>query len=152
MSEFKVGDRVITRWDDSLLWSRALARDTVPEGEHVIIEISLGDARLDKPDGFWYPLRFMTKIDDAPAAKDDGGPAFPRADVRDTAMGFQVITGWCPGMSLRDYFAAQSMQGDWAAQNEEGSYYTNSIDMEFLVKRAELYYRMADVMLEARKK
>ena len=40
--------------------------------------------------------------------KDDGGPAFPRAEVKDTAMGFQVITGWCPGMSLRDYFIAHA--------------------------------------------
>ena len=69
------------------------------------------------------------------------GPAF-----------LQVITGWCPGMSLCDYFAAKAMQGDWAAQNEEGGYYPNSADMEFLVKRAELYYRMADAMIEARKK
>ena len=148
MNEFKVGDRVITRWDDSLLGARSLERDTVPDGEHVIIEISGVDARLDEPGGYWYPLRLMTKIDDAPAAKDDGGTAFPRADVRDTDMGFQVITGWCPGMSLCDYFAAKAMQGDWAAQG----YYTNSTDLEFLIKRAELYYRMADVMLEARKK
>ena len=144
MSEFKVGDRVITRWDDSLLGAMALARDTVPEGEHVIIEIRRGDARLDEPDGYWYPLRFMTKIDDAPTVEDDGGPAFPISDLSK----FQYA-----GMSLRDYFAAKAMQGDWAAQNVEHDFQFNSdTTQDRMVLFAQMYYRMADAMLEARKK
>ncbi|MFA5377415.1 MAG: hypothetical protein WC455_16810 [Dehalococcoidia bacterium] len=86
MSEFKVGDRV-------------LFRDTVSGGEHIIIEISGGNARLDEPGGYWYPIRFMDKIDDAPEVEDDGGPAFPigSGDMRDPH-----------GMSLRDYFIAHA--------------------------------------------
>ncbi|MDR2241832.1 MAG: hypothetical protein LBE28_03595 [Providencia alcalifaciens] len=54
------------------------------------------------------------------------------------------------GMTLRDYFAAKCMQGDFAAQDAEMGYYTNDTSDEFLVKRAEFCYRMADAMLKAR--
>ncbi|EMA8584864.1 hypothetical protein U5E50_005164 [Escherichia coli] len=55
------------------------------------------------------------------------------------------------GALLRDYFAAKCMQGDLAAQDDvEMGYYTNETPDEFLVKRAEFYYRMADAMLKAR--
>ncbi|MEX9297353.1 hypothetical protein AB7Z57_22690 [Providencia alcalifaciens] len=52
--------------------------------------------------------------------------------------------------TLRDYFAAKCMQGDFAAQDAEMGYYTNETSDEFLVKRAEFCYRMADAMLKAR--
>ncbi|WP_311746848.1 hypothetical protein [Proteus penneri] len=52
---------------------------------------------------------------------------------------------------LRDKFAMAAMQGDFAAQDAvEMGYYTNDTPDEFLVKRAEFYYRMADAMLKAR--
>ncbi|HBC6054800.1 TPA: hypothetical protein KEV90_003507 [Proteus mirabilis] len=53
--------------------------------------------------------------------------------------------------SLRDKFAMAAMQGDFAAQDAvEMGYYTNETPDEFLMKRAEFYYRMADAMLKAR--
>ena len=45
------------------------------------------------------------------------------------------------GMTLRDYFAAQAMQGDWA----EGEVHYGEY-----AERAEEYYSMADAMLKAR--
>ena len=66
--------------------------------------------------------------------KDTGGPAFPR-------------TGWPneTGMTLRDYFAARAMQGDWAAEVAGA----NGETMEDSARR---YYKMADAMLKARER
>lgn len=55
------------------------------------------------------------------------------------------------GMTLRDYFAAKAMQGDWASQNEHTGQYTNGEPGDSIAQRAVLFYRMADAMLEARK-
>lgn len=56
-------------------------------------------------------------------------------------------------LTLRDQFAMAAMQGDFAAQDAvEMGYYTNDTPDEFLVKRAEFYYRMADAMLKAKYK
>jgi hypothetical protein len=123
MSEFKVGDRVITQWGEEARELGLNPEDISSTEEHTILAIHDNDGYLD-PGCSWYPLSLMTQV----IQKKDG-------DDR-----------------LRDECAMMAMQGDWAAQNEEGGYYTNSTDMEFLVKRAELYYRMADAMLEARKK
>lgn len=71
-----------------------------------------------------------------------GGPAFPVPATE--------LHGTDTGMTLRDYFAAKCMQGDFAAQDAEMGYYTNDTSDEFLVKRAEFCYRMADAMLKAR--
>lgn len=50
-------------------------------------------------------------------------------------------------MTLRDYFAAAAMQGDWAAQNE----FSGVIDDDFnFLGAARAYYRAADAMLKAR--
>jgi hypothetical protein len=57
-----------------------------------------------------------------------GGPAFP--------------IGSNAGMSLRDWFAGQAMQGDWAVGNAE----------ENLSEAATRYYKMADAMLSQREK
>ena len=143
MSEFKVGDRVITRWDYFAEQQYNITSGAIPDGEHTIIEIEDDACKLAGYPGKWYPIDNITKVDDAPEVKDDGGPAFPVEDISKCQ---------CPGMSLRDYFAAKAMQGDWAAQDEEGGYYTHSISQEFLVRRAKLFFRMADAMLEARKK
>lgn len=55
-------------------------------------------------------------------------------------------------MTLRDYFAAKAMQGDWAAQTEDTGYYSPKSSDVILDNAAELYYRMADAMLRAREK
>ncbi len=56
------------------------------------------------------------------------------------------------GMSLRDYFAAKAMQGDWSAQDERSGYFDENSGEATFSKSAELYYRMADAMLRAREK
>lgn len=56
------------------------------------------------------------------------------------------------GMTLRDYFAAKAMQGDWAVQGD-GDYqpaFRSDEPLENLTTAAVLYYRMADAMLAAR--
>lgn len=63
--------------------------------------------------------------------KDTGKPAFP------------VTIDFYKGMTLRDYFAAKAMQGDWAAANAGRNEYN-------LLSDAVRYYAMADAMLKAR--
>ena len=60
------------------------------------------------------------------------GPAFPHMSKG--------------GMSKRDYIAAQAMVGDMA--NSDGGVFGDDAPREVLLKRARLYYRMADAMLE----
>lgn len=74
--------------------------------------------------------------------RDDGGPAFPAtAELVDSAPGSittrRIADG---GMSLRDYFAAQTMLG----------LLSSAIDLEADLM-ARTSYLMADVMLKARK-
>lgn len=82
------------------------------------------------------------------SATNDGGPAFP---TRFPALDPRA-TGWTTEgcASLRDYFAAKAMQGDWAAQNESAGIYDSDYTIARLRTRAALYYRMADAMLAAR--
>lgn len=61
----------------------------------------------------------------------DGGPAFPALDARTMLS----------GMSLRDYFAAQALQGVLAADTEE----LLSVDAI-----ASVAYRIADAMLKSK--
>lgn len=56
------------------------------------------------------------------------------------------------GMSLRDYFAAKAMQGDWSCQNGDSGYFIDCVNDDAINKAGELYYRMADAMLRAREK
>jgi hypothetical protein len=63
--------------------------------------------------------------------KDDGGPAFP------------VETHGEGGMSLRDWFAGQSVGAVLASAQRDCS--------ATLLEVAEKSYRLADAMLEARK-
>jgi hypothetical protein len=62
----------------------------------------------------------------------NGGPAFPNSNEN----------GWAAGMTLRDWFAGQSLA--WAAHNE---WFNQSPEHE-----ADRAYRMADAMLAARAK
>ncbi|HHR6440460.1 TPA: hypothetical protein ACS777_001166 [Providencia alcalifaciens] len=53
-------------------------------------------------------------------------------------------------MTLRDYFAAKAMQGDWATERMDSGYWSQD-DIDAIFKdKAETYYRMADAMLKAR--
>lgn len=70
------------------------------------------------------------------SARDDGGPAFPSHG----SMGEVAHQG----MTLRDYFAAQALQGYLASWPVDAR-----IDEVRLVARC---YDLADAMLEARRK
>jgi hypothetical protein len=67
--------------------------------------------------------------------KDTGGPAFPTDHNKNVAE----------GMTLRDYFAAKAMQGDWATGSAGAG-------GDGFVSDARRYYKMADAMLAERNK
>ncbi|EMM6942148.1 hypothetical protein RGI86_002207 [Morganella morganii] len=77
-----------------------------------------------------------------------GGSAFPMLG----SVAYNSDWSIDPGMTLRDYFAAKAMQGEWAAQSDDCGYFIDCVNDEAFDKAAELYYRMADAMLRARKK
>lgn len=52
--------------------------------------------------------------------------------------------------TLRDYFAAKTMQGDFAAQSNEVGVYGHHLTDEQLADMSKFFYRMADAMLKAR--
>ncbi|HEM6857159.1 TPA: hypothetical protein U2I44_002090 [Providencia rettgeri] len=73
-----------------------------------------------------------------------GGAAFPASGHPDMQFVAQE------GMSLRDYFAAKAMQGDWGTERMDSGYWSQD-DIDAIFKdKAETYYRMADAMLKAR--
>ncbi|WP_275074977.1 hypothetical protein [Providencia rettgeri] len=73
-----------------------------------------------------------------------GGAAFPASGHPDMQFVAQE------GMTLRDYFAAKAMQGDWATERMDSGYWSQD-DIDAIFKdKAETYYRMADAMLKAR--
>lgn len=76
----------------------------------------------------------------------DGGPAFPVP--LNPGCGFAGM-GPADGMTLRDYFAAKAMQGDWASQNLETNGVFSTEHSNFK-SAAENYYAMADAMLRVR--
>lgn len=75
-------------------------------------------------------------------SESENPPAFPNEGFDDPQT---------DGMTLRDYFAAQAMQGDVAAQAEGWHVFAPETTAETLLSSARLYYRMADAMLRARK-
>ncbi len=100
---------------------------------------------------------------------NDGGPAFPMQepqaihalaiaavdgitdpDERDRAYIKARAEAVC-GATLRDYFAAKAMQGDWAAQGAACGMFVPDSDDDLFARSARMYYRMADAMLAARK-
>lgn len=75
-------------------------------------------------------------------SKETGGPAFPI---------WHETSVCASGMSIRDHFAGMALQGDWAAQDDDNlGAFSCDVQQEILIKRAQLYYRMADAMLKAR--
>lgn len=88
---------------------------------------------------------------------DDGGPAFPTHE-RDDMRGYGGGLTFVPvgGMTLRDYFAAQALQGMLSAlgRNEmwQGINQTASTNGVNVTKHlATLAYEHADAMLAARR-
>jgi len=76
------------------------------------------------------------------SAHDDGGPAFPILPSEHknfVAEGFDGVTRWTMGMSLRDYFAGQALAG-----------MSHHIDHMLAEQVASDAYRIADAMLIAR--
>ena len=71
----------------------------------------------------------------------DGGPAFPQVDVKD-AHGM-LVPDRQAGMTLRDYFAAKSIQAILLSPESVKATAQNC---------AEVAYKMADEMLKARMK
>ena len=87
----------------------------------------------------------------------DGGPAFPMEFTITNCVANpgdigELVESKCvhAGMTLRDYFAAKALQGDWAAQDDDvrGSY-ADMLDADFF-RCAIRFYRMADAMIAAR--
>jgi hypothetical protein len=85
------------------------------------------------------------------APVNDGGPAFPGEQFTGQVeyvegVGSRMLAEPVPGMSLRDYFAAQVVQGLFAgdAGSEIGC------RREHFHLRAGVAYAMADAMLKAR--
>lgn len=80
-------------------------------------------------------------------AIDDGGPAFPQsiAEIHGRATNSGEF-GW-PGLSIRDYFAAQALAGICACGDDQVETDTDQVD--FVAQRA---YHYADAMLAARVK
>ena len=80
---------------------------------------------------------------------DDGGPAFPRVHPADVDGQVDIYHG----MSMRDYFAANAING-WLS-NQSATPVEAGIDNanpQDLAKVAALFgYMVADAMLEARK-
>lgn len=71
-----------------------------------------------------------------------GGAAFPVPATE--------LHGTDTGMTLRDYFAAQCMQGHWAADRFDYYDFPPGREDECLERDAKIFYRMADAMLKAR--
>lgn len=85
-------------------------------------------------------------------SEKDGGPAFPHPEIHDsfssdgkpeTPYRHMTASG---GMTLRDYFAAKAMQSIYMRPG--GSPICDPNDVGYI---ADIAYRMADAMLEARK-
>ena len=72
---------------------------------------------------------------------DDGGPAFPC----DLTMYDQEVVNEFQGMTLRDHFAGQAMQGMFTSEDDSFMYTSKNFDY-----RAKQSYEMADAMLKAR--
>ncbi len=86
--------------------------------------------------------------------KDDGGPAFPRPDVTWPA-GHEHGTQGQSGMSLRDWFAGQAMNGIIASCGDgaESCAIKKAAELtesSFTATVAKMSYEYADAMLKAR--
>lgn len=84
--------------------------------------------------------------------KDGGGPAFPSPEVR-TADGVGIYEAQF-GISIRDWFAGQALLSMTAKGDEKYSLSDHNIGLprQHAIWLASAAYRIADAMLEARKK
>ena len=74
----------------------------------------------------------------------------PRSQTNSGIDGRVEYNSGTPGMTLRDYFAATAMMGDWSAKFNEANWLEPGSEDEVMSKSAALYYRMADAMLHVR--
>lgn len=74
-------------------------------------------------------------------ARRSSAPAFPEVRVRSGDNYNAPIKQYCPGMSLRDYFAAKALQGFVADPDMAGTH------VDDVARQA---YELADAMLAAR--
>jgi hypothetical protein len=84
--------------------------------------------------------------------KDNGGNAFPCMPPQDTAAG--AATGYPfpdAGMSMRDYFAAKTLQGGIATAQGLGGLNQEELAQAF-GEFARICYAAADAMLKERSK
>lgn len=83
---------------------------------------------------------------DTQVIKNDGGSAFPGAGYSSYTSGGSGGGGGLtqPGMSLRDYFAAEAINGILSDPD------AGMLDDD-LLRYSRIAYRLADAMLEARK-
>jgi len=74
---------------------------------------------------------------------DDGGPVFP----------MEAATRFiCPGISLRDYFAAKALQATVPMGHEELQEFTDDYDERTTCELAAVVaYEIADAMIKVRK-
>jgi len=84
------------------------------------------------------------------SARNDGGPAFPREDYQTNgAPKDQPFYLGQEGMSLRDYFAAQALNGDIAGNWRDNNYKPQG-GLSIIENVARAAYQFADAMLKAR--
>ena len=83
-------------------------------------------------------------------ARNDGGPAFPRPIGHNGADEYEdrETNSDAEGMSLRDYFAGQAMNGMLSAQWTADS--SDSVTVTARLETAQWAYKWADAMLAAR--
>ena len=75
----------------------------------------------------------------------DGGPAFPESSSGPYQNG-EIVPGR-PGMTLRDYFAGQAMQG-WLSSFDGGA--LHPVDDDTHGHLAVMSYQVADAMIQTR--
>jgi hypothetical protein len=81
-------------------------------------------------------------------ARNDGGPAFPLPDAQPNGNG-DVLHPLQPGMSLRDYFAGQVLEGSMSGASGLGNM-DPATRTKLLDDCSALFYEIADAMLRAR--
>ncbi|NMX92031.1 MULTISPECIES: hypothetical protein [unclassified Pseudomonas] len=83
-------------------------------------------------------------------SKDDGGPAFARPFSKNGEYSDSQQNRSQEGMSLRDYFAAQALQGQMQREKDFGKTVREQGFSKYAAHIAETSYQLADAMLAAR--
>jgi len=87
---------------------------------------------------------------------NNGGPAFPSEPTRYILGGSggagELKPAGYPGMTLRDWFAGQAMQGLLAEPQPDDGEPELGLGREYATNAAKAAYRLADAMLAERSK